>query len=646
MAFKISINSLDLCLFKISLNFERIEEKRRSYRPSKEEKKRTLVEMKIVIQLFLLLATFAALVCSNDDDNDLLAINRKHHQQVMEHLRTDFDPCSQYYEYVCAKRQSSDDDNSEAMNMEIKEYLEKTPLEEMPEFGKAFRDFFESCMQEDKFDWSKFIQRVEQEENMKWSLFLTPNSSNRHEGVVLYWPSTLATFRKYGLNDILLSVSRVYRNATNFWLYLDNPLTLDLVEDDERHEYQQAIKLPPEAMMTLEDLWPRISAFEEEVENIDSLRWSGEEGTFKFNQLPYPWLQKYIGTLMESQDIEANVEIVISDMAYMKALDRLVREYGNDFICRYLEIRFIKHLGMENDKRGSLNKCMSYAKRFMPMATEWIYGQIHPELIAEIPKIHEHFEQVRYNINKTLHTHNNGIIAPEFLRKLQTMHFKVGNLPQENTTELLENYYLRLKTNSGDYYGNYLKLLKFHRDVIDDMSESYKNLDNLQADKAFFFKTPNIEAESDIHPQYIANMNLLILPLGVLRPPVYHVGFENLFKVSSLDTLLGVSVFAAFPRLYKDLSIYAIPQIVGITSLHSSFETFFSSLPADEMEKYLKMFDLTSLQQLQQLFFANAIQHQCTWRFYKSRHVNTVTNHLAEFIEAYDCKALKLLRKF
>ncbi|XP_061395504.1 uncharacterized protein LOC133331114 [Musca vetustissima] len=599
-----------------------------------------------VLELLLLLAGCLAVVRGTEDYKTL---NLKQRSILMDSLDKDYTPCSNFLQYACYKWSDHHEDtrdnfttvadmlNYEA-NIEVIDYLKKTSLEVMPGFVKMFKYFYDSCMEKQEFVARDYMHWLEREENMKWAL-LTPNDN---KDVVFDWPTTLAIFRKYGFNDIFLKEAISYQDANKFMIYLSKPFeeTFRFINNYNMEEYNSSIPLP-QGTMDFMKLWEIVDKFEDKLNEIKVVE--KQEKIFKFSELPYPWLKKYLTVLMKPQDV-ANMQITIDNIPYLEALDSVLKEYDNIFLVRYLELRFIHYLEMAN-KRDTPNECMTNAKSLMPMAHEWIYGHIHPELLQEMPKIRQMFENIVKNINKTLHMDKYGFIPQAYFRILETIQLKIGNLPQENAKELLDQYYANLKLTPNNYYGNYLSLLKFYFQLQHSYFDYGHYGDNLAANKEFFFKSPMHKYDTDIHPEYYPSMNLLIIPLSLLRTPVYHVGYEDIFKQSSLGTLMGIGIFEGFTTV-QVMDREGVHKLAGVVGLHAAFEIFFSSLQADDISRYQTMFSLSSLKEIKQMFFLNAIHYYCEWYPSSDHHIDFAVGHLTDFTETYDCKLNAFLKMF
>ncbi|XP_019891509.1 uncharacterized protein LOC109612164 [Musca domestica] len=606
--------------------------------------------MKILTTLLLLVVASLALARTSEDvPVDHKTINEKQLKTLWNSLDTNYRPCGDFYTYACHNWSDHHkgiqynyhgvaDLLGYEVNLELMEYLEKTPETDVPRFVKLFKDFYVACRETPDFELLDFIHWMEKEENMKWALF-TPDDS---KDFVFDWATILARFRKYGFNYIFLTESTIYQDANSFTTYLNIPNFKEMfypIIELEMTEYNETIPLPC-GTMNFEELWQILGPFEEKLLKIKAEK-QQQPTILKFQELPYPWMQNYLKALMETQVVDPNMKISIDNMAYMEALDNLLQQYDAKFLARYVEIRFfqISHMLI---KSPSEHVHMSLARSLLPMSAEWIYEQLHPDLRDEIPKIEQMFENVVKNLNKSLHMDESGIIPKEFFSKLETMRMKVGYLPQENTKNLLDSYYADLQMKPNDYYHNFLKILEFYY----KLEHKYFDYANFAKDKEFFYKTPKYAYNTEVKPIYVDELNLLIFPLALFRAPEYDARFEDIFKQSSLATLMGVSLFDAIAT-NEDFPNEYVEKISGVISLYTSFRVFFSSLSTDQIARYQQVFGFSSVRELKRMFFLNAIHYRC-YRYsdVTKKFVNFAVGHLSDFAEAYDCKMNNYLKMF
>ncbi|XP_005181346.1 uncharacterized protein LOC101899681 [Musca domestica] len=601
--------------------------------------------MKICV--LLLAASLGAVMVSGEDDHK--TINEKQRSLLMDNFDTDFRPCTTFYNYACYKwseNHKAKRDNytnvaemlNYEVNLELMEYFEKTPESNMPGFVKMVKDFFVSCRETAELTILDFMHLLERQENMKWALFTADNS----EDFVFDWTAIAARFRKYGFNYLFRSEAKKSPDADKFTMYFKMPnfSSFNYIFHFEMEEYNRTIPLPS-GTMNFEELWEIIDTFEDKFREIKVPK-ETEPTMFKFHELPYPWMQSYLKALLHPQAIDPDMEVGVYNMAYMATLDNFLKPYDAIFLARYIELRFMQIFDKLN-QRSYPSKCMTITKNIFPMATEYIYGQMHPELVEEVPKIKQIFENMVRSVNKSLHLDVSGVIPKAFFDKLETMHMKVGNLPQErDAKDLLESYYAQLKLTPSDYYLNNLEIMKFYFKFWQDSKYAVED------DMMFYQNKPNYDYEADIEPTYVASMNLFIYPLGLFRPPVYHADFEDIFKQSSLATLMAVRIFDAFLGVDDDgFPADDVKQIAGVIGLYSSFEAFFSTLTAEEISRYQTMFGFTTLQQLKEMFLLGSVHYKCEWIPASLQHyVDSTVSHLSAFTEVYDCKLNNYVKMF
>ncbi|XP_073831813.1 uncharacterized protein [Musca autumnalis] len=535
---------------------------------------------------------------------------------LMDNLNGEYNPCTQLYSYVCSKwsdKHADNVDNYDSVlsminyesNLEIKEYLENTRMEDMPRYEQIAKNLYESCMKDNfEFNYLKRIQWLEQEENMKWAL-LTPVDD---KDVVFDWTTTMAIFRKYGFNDMFVEQWRF-----KTWYKYINSYKMKL--------FKKELPLPSGAMDFME-LWPLIQGFEQKLRNI-----KGQEAqTYKFHELPYPWLRKYLTTLAKPKQLDANMKLTIDNVAGMDKLDELIKQYDEAFLCRYLEIRFLLYLDWFNLFRKA-GDCMTPVTIYLTKATESIYMKLHPELLLELPRIQQMFEDIKKNLNKTLDMNKVYMVPRQFFTTLEQMKLQVGDTYSTNSTERLEAHYKDLNLHADDYYINLFKILKFI---------NKPKLEDDDSDKKIFYTASTLFPPYwTVSPMYKDAQNVVTVPFGLLRTPFYNAAYADIFKLSSLgsmmtDCILESLIFMGFVSKHD-------PDMNGI---HPSYEIFFSFLQPEDIERYTNMFTMTSVEQLQQLFFINEMHTYCERTNYRIDGVNAM--RMADLDEAFQCNFNRL----
>uniref|UniRef100_T1P859 Peptidase family M13 n=1 Tax=Musca domestica TaxID=7370 RepID=T1P859_MUSDO len=585
---------------------------------------------KIYFHLFLVEFFLGRTSCLRKEDDDPNALNQNYYHYLMDNLDKSYSPCSQFYPYVCNKWPDNHKENKDnydsvggmlfhEINMEIKEYLETSTVSNMSDQVKLIKDFYMSCVEDKDYKPLEFMQRLEKEENMKWAL-LTPLED---KDVVFDWPSTMAIFRKYGLNDLLVEQWTTSRER------------FDYIKESDMDQLKESIPLPQGAMEFM-DLWKDLDEFEDKFGTM--LVDEEEKKEYKFKEIPYPWLKKYLSAMVEPPGLKANTKFTFDNIECLEGLDKLLKQYDDAFLCRYLEVRFLLYL----EKAGILgkpNECLSMATTLLNLPAEWIYQELHPELMPEIPKLQHMFQNIIANVNSTLQKAKAlDIIPQEFFQILETMQLQVGYLNSENATKYLEIIYGNLTLNPQDYYGNYLKLLNFHFELEVYLAHGSKNI---------FYSSPTYKVEAwDFGTQYNAKLNHLIIPLAVLRPPLYHLAYEDIFKHSALGSFIASKIFDPLHLMHgvKSSDIY---NLADITSLQSPFQIYFSSLnsKSNRIEKYQTLFNITSQLELKQLFYINAVHYLCASNYEDTDRINLIVGKLNDFNDAFDCKLNKFLKE-
>lgn len=222
----------------------------------------------------------------------------------------------------------------------------------------------------------------------------------------------------------------------------------------------------PDEVTDIEQLWSEIRDFEERLQKLGEIEDDVGLQYIKVKDLPLAWLFKYMGIVLDQTSLDLNMVVKISNIPYMKKLDTLLQEYSDEFICRYLEIRFLWHLYQRPKTVGTYVDCLSTTRGFLSLPMNWIYEQQHPELQQEVPKIQEIFDNIHGFIMKTMSADKSGVVTKDMLERLNKIGLKVGNLPRFNTNEVLNNFYADLDLNRNDFHGNLLKVHHFYFNAI------------------------------------------------------------------------------------------------------------------------------------------------------------------------------------
>lgn len=388
----------------------------------------------------------------------------------------------------------------------------------------------------------------------------------------------------------------------------------------------------PEEVTDIEQLWSEIRDFEERLQKLGEIEDDVGLQYIKVKDLPLAWLFKYMGIVLDQTSLDLNMVVQISNILYMKKLDILLQEYSDEFICRYLEIRFLWHLYQHPKTVGTYVDCLSTTRGFLSLPMNWIYEQQHPELQQKVPKIQEIFDNIHGFIMKTMSADKSGVVTKDMLERLNKIRLKVGNLPRFNTNEVLNNFYADLDLNRNDFHGN---LLKVHHFYFNAIRSGYGNA--LTTNISQLFLVDDYEDGSSYLPYYLKGPNVVVAPMTLMRQPFYHWGYDDVYKYSSLGVRFAYVIIEGIFNSFEldDLMQIDLAMIADIQSIHAAYGAYKSLLPDD-----LKN-DEHFMRGTKMIFFLNYSQHYCHTK--ESRELNSFVAHFPEFSETFDCKLRNFL---
>ncbi|XP_075155660.1 neprilysin-2-like [Haematobia irritans] len=612
--------------------------------------------------------------------------NRRQRKLIEGSMNLNVDPCENFYEYACGNwGKYVDGAGSEfyetltmldyQVNRKIANHMGRIRLRTSPRFMHKAYQFYKSCLQVERYQPLEYLRWLKVHENMKWP---TLWSRSPKSNVVFDWVYTLAVMRKYGMNGILIEeiVYQKKDDPTVLMIDLDKPVEGTGFEALTYSNFKVMIDslAVPTSSRTLDHLWKEFSEFEELLVKLDEI--PDDEGSklITVADLPLPWLEKYLKIVLNQTSIDGDMELYIQNIPYLEALDSLLKEYDDRFICKYLELRFLWHLNVKGPEAFLEESCASATRSLLPLAMHWLYEQMNSHIQEEIPKIEELLKNILKNFKTALSSNENEFneTTLDYLQsKLDHIQLKVGNLPRVDTLEILENHYKNVTLNTSDFYGNHLKLLHFGVRAL-----HLGNNNTLSPNASHYFHLESYETGASSSPYFIQRSNIVIIPWTTLQLPVYQANLEDIYKYSSLGFLLAHEILHGFDitglevddngkldtnqynniltngrfdknyRCLRDLNPNVIDEkIADVSGLRYAYDTYFDLHP--EALNETRMIYGTEMS-VKKLFFLNFAQFFCgslasedfintSEHGSDSDRVNDALAHFPEFSKVYDC---------
>ncbi|XP_073840226.1 endothelin-converting enzyme homolog [Musca autumnalis] len=607
-----------------------------------------------------------------------IIVNHRHLKSIEGSMDLTTDPCENFYQYACG--------NWDSMHTNITKYHDyyrmieyytnremaialqkKTSKTKEPKFMENVRAYFKSCTKMKHLDLSQFLKWLQDHENLR----PVGGGGYRKDNATADapdWLRTLAVLTKYGLSDVLLEET-----------YFKD---LHIIKISRPQKNNGFVKFPYQTFKvltystfgwkneTLDNKWILFSSLEQELYELQKLQML-TNGTHKYFNLftiqDIPWLKYYINLLLNNTQFPVRkLKIFISDISYITRLYKLLQAYDDEFICEYLQIRFLWSVLINGYTKFSPEMCALKTRQFMYLATDWLFERQHQVLVKNIPKIEQMFKNIKEHYRKVLLTNPNGFdtkIMSFLMEKLNGIQLQVGHLPRSNTQQKLEDIYSHLDLDENNFYHNQMQLLKFY---TNNTLLNYIATQN---------RTDYIEHDKKLSPYFHRIYNTVVLPITTLQLPIYDVNLNDLYQYSSIGYILGHEITHGFDTqgtqrdangrkltLYHDM-INANPRfeenlecirnlnngridekIADITGFRVAFQTFFELHPkARQQTLNVNGRNMT----LDKIFFLNHAQFRCTSTeknlFADKTHgtaedrIVDALSHFPEFVKTFQC---------
>ncbi|XP_065365045.1 membrane metallo-endopeptidase-like 1 [Calliphora vicina] len=614
--------------------------------------------------------------------------NRKQKKIIEGSMDLKVNPCDDFYQYACG---SWDEVFLEAgvkyyepitmldynVNKEMSGVFKRFNTHNKPKFIQEAYKYYKSCEGLSKYEAVKYLVWLKANDQFKWPTLWTPPKKNAQ----FNWVETLAKMRTYGLNDVF--IQQIFMSEINdvksFVIDLDKPVTDGGFKPMSKANLDVLMNSVPAPMSTddLDNLWQEIEEFEQKLKQLDDIADVEVENEQEYiterliyaKDLPFDWLKDYVKIILNKTELNPQMKFYIQNTPYMQALDELLKQYSQRFICKYLEVRFLWHLHQDGPANFVAEDCLASTRSLMPTAMHWLYEQHHPELAQEYTAIYEMFNNVRKHFNNTVIKNNHGFNATviKYLQdKINNMKLRLNNIPRTNTIATLEKFYQPLNLDAEKFYENHLKVLRFNFHIRRALLSSKTTILD-------FTYLENGETGSSSSPFFVQNANHVFVPLTLLQPPIYSPDLDDIYRYSSLGFLLAHEMFhgfddsglltdangsmslmqfeenplfnASFNCLLELNPIVISEKIADVSGLRYAYQAFFDANP-DALNKTRRIYGAEI--SLSKVFFLNFAQFFCgdnTPEEFSSmsdhgsdrERVTDALTHFPEFAKAFGC---------
>ena len=252
-------------------------------------------------------------------------------------------------------------------------------------------------------------------------------------------------------------------------------------------------------------------------------------------------LKQYFRELF-GKELPASTLILIRKPNYLQQLnDNIWQTFQRHTMCNYLMLKFLEYLAKDSVPEFTALECIKELRNKMDVAVNFLYKtHILAKDIGEITKdIGELQQYILHEYDKIFlenHLELNSQQLQLLRQKLQDVTLNIGNLPLNANYMVIEDYYDNVPAlDRRNYFKNHMLLLR-HR-----FEKSLLYIGN----QTHYIVADN-SVGSDSGALYVPKQNMIMLPLGSLQRPFYHLNYQPLYKLSLLAFILAHEYTHAF----------------------------------------------------------------------------------------------------
>lgn len=491
--------------------------------------------------------------------------NRDDFQEHLFEMSMDrnIQPCEDFYGYACGNWRSQSEANYQEtltkLDYEIKLEMEQIlpnlhrRNDSQKKFVREVYNYYKSCIDTPApttVDYMKWLETHER--TLQWPLSAT-RISGRHSEIDYDWIRMLAILRKYGFNDVILHEMAVPKEIYPKILTIEmgrpimsnthiNTLRYDVVTGTLRF-------FMPES--EYHSLWSDIQNMDDKLLELKTKHEPDEEVLFatvsSLNEVP--WLLEYLRILLDVDNLDPSMELVITNISYLKAVAEFLQGFEAKFICEYIQVKFLSYLNYKQFK-NEYRDCVTSTRLLLPLPTQWLYERQHPGFDMEANSLGHIFTKLKQSFLRTLHQNVYNLdksMMKFFNAKLRTLQLRIGYLAPHSLDELYRN----LTLTPTDYYGNRLKIYNYHFKV------THRNLNvRLGRNALEFLPLEHTDTANGLLPYLLPRQRAVMVPLSILQFPVYRSYLPDAYTYSTIGYLMARQIMWEFAISDIDVSAY------------------------------------------------------------------------------------------
>ena len=274
-------------------------------------------------------------------------------------------------------------------------------------------------------------------------------------------------------------------------------------------------------------------------------------------------------------------------MYFQELNNNLWRTFDRHTMCNYLMLKFLEYLAKDSVPEFTALDCIKDLRNKMDVSVNFLY-KTHILLndIGEITKDIGHLQENILKEYDKIFQENHLDLDPQQLQllkeKLQNVTLNIGNLPLNANFIKLENYYDNVPAlDRNNYFKNHMLLLR-HRFA--------KSLLYIQNQTHYIVADNSVGSDSGA--LYVPKQNMIMLPLGSLQRPFYHLNYQPLYKFSLLAFILAHEYTHAFDTTGLNFNSYGeqsdqLATILEEPNFQNSLECLQTQLSTDSIDERL-----------------------------------------------------------
>ncbi|XP_073821634.1 neprilysin-1-like [Musca autumnalis] len=477
-------------------------------------------------------------------------------EQIKLSMDTTWNPCGDFYDYACTKWSSQHPSNDYANLEQLMDYKLNTDLitiltvmdnyiSDMEFLNRTYLYFLSCIKAPGSNPYKQYLDIIKPGENVEWPLLWKLQDGN----VGNPWPMAdefdvckfLGHLWKYGFKAVLIR-SEIYETQNETVVTLAEPKKTLLTLTQMRNTLIVVGFSPSEAhthALRLADVQSLWNSMYDRFSSPARPMLESVKPTMDYAELEeiYPMLHTYIRS-SGMRDLKKNLKIEISNLDYFDFLSaKLKHPQEKEDLCNLIMLYFLEYLLRDKNGKGfSKLQCIKEVRHKLELPLSFLYYEymFKPKETNRNLDIKTMFQQTRDGLIQLLEDNFKYLDMAKLRSHIKETSINLGNQPTTVRNSYIKQLFADIPQLSPDnFYYNHLELLR-HK-----MLTSLRRLDY----RTHVMYSAQYTIGDSSEPFYDGRRNMLVLPLSLLRPPIYQPDLHAIFKWSALGFLLAENIF-------------------------------------------------------------------------------------------------------